>query len=93
MSLIDDVQSEVNIEITVQTNGKVFKHIIRGYELVAIQKDKENDHVAFVTKKPAMAQCTWNVMQIDKFDIDSLEEQKAPVVLKGAMPNVSSTAV
>lgn len=77
MSLVDNETSEVNLEITFNKNGEMYKHVIRGYELIGIQKDPESGQVAFITKKPTYAESTWNLVQFTNFDLDKLEQMQS----------------
>ena len=66
---------EVNIEIQMKVGDIVQKHVIRGYELVAIQKDPNTDQIAFVVKEPLIGKTSWNLIQAHKWGIEYFEQQ------------------
>ncbi len=95
--IVDNETSEINIEITVNKNGEMYKHVIRGYELVAIQKDPKSGQIAFVTQKPSYTTSTWTLAQFTNFELDDVEQMQPESLMltepsDGGPDNVRSTA-
>lgn len=73
----NEPEGEVNIEITMDMkDGTHLKHIIRGYELLGIQKDPETGNIAFITQKPTYKASAWTIARMESFDLDKVEAQR-----------------